>query len=756
MHNMFLLFFFLIHGYGSVSGFVTDASNGEKLAYANVYLENTEYGGATNEKGYYIIQNIPSGDYRIMYSYIGYSLKTLHIQIQPDQNTTMNIELSPEVIEMEEINVSAERLRFEKEVEVSHVTFTPREIKSVPGLFEKDLIKTLQLMPGIVAMHDLSNKLYVRGGSPDENLVLLDGITVYNPSTHLFGLFSTFDPDAIGDAELYAGGFPAKFGDRLSSVLDVATKEGNSKKLAGNVSIGLVTSKLMFEGPIPKGSFLITGRRTYFDALVWAYAKITSDTISLPYYFYDGMAKINFNPTFNDRFTFAGLGGLDIITFETQTDTASKEKIDLEWGNRGTSLRWRRVFNPRFYGEIIGSWSNFLTHFRYQDYEDPTSNLHFYEEIIDYTMKSDFNYFSSETHTTDFGFDAKHLRIEYNLDVTEQRLVEQREHTNLYTVYLQDKWSVIPHILSLQAGLRVIYSTLGERKSVDPRLGLKYHITPNMAFNCSVGKYSQYLITINSQESYFSIFDFWRIIDTLHATPTSYHVIAGIERWLDDNTRFTVEPYYKHYYNLLLPSDNAMMFSAPSESLKAGEGYSTGIDVFFKKSFKDVFGWVSYSLCFTKRKIGNQYYSPRYDRRHNLNIVLGYTLPASIPVINKSVLNIRWYLATGLPYAEDLARYRYRHFYSRNDYWYTDYEWFVLNGPRDARRLPISHRLDMHLEKDFVLFGLNGSWYIDVINVYDKENILFHTWDYDEDPPEKTEYTLLPIPVPSIGVSFKF
>jgi hypothetical protein len=185
-----------------------------------------------------------------------------------------------------------------------------------------------------------------------------------------------------------------------------------------------------------------------------------------------------------------------------------------------------------------------------------------------------------------------------------------------------------------------------------------------------------------------------------------------------------------------------------------GEGYSTGIDVFFKKSYKDVFGWISYSLCFTKRKIGRRYYSPRYDRRHNLNVVVGYTIPASIPVINKGVLNVRWYLATGLPYAEDLARYRYHYFDSSENSW--DYEWLVLRGPRDARRLPVSHRLDLHLEKDFMLFGLDGSWYIDVINVYDKENILFHTWDYDDDPPEKTEYTLLPIPIPSLGVNFRF
>lgn len=740
--------------YGSISGFVTDASNGEKLAYANVYLENSTLGSTTNEKGYYIIHNIPPGSYNIVFSYIGYELEIMKIDARKNHNTVVNIEMKPTIIEIEEISVSAERMRFEKEVEVSHITFSPREIKSIPGLFEKDLIKTLQLMPGVVAMHDLSNKLYVRGGSPDENLVLLDGITVYNPSTHLFGLFSTFNPDAVGDAELYAGGFPAKYGDRLSSVLNVTTKEGNSKKYTGEASIGLITSKLLFEGPIPKGSFLISARRTYFDALVWAYSKIKRDTISLPYYFYDGISKINFNPSPENRFTFAALGGSDVISFEESWDGEPEEKIDLEWGNRGTSLRWRSVFSPKFYGEILGVWSNFLTHFRFEDYSNSTNNLHIYEEIIDYTLKSDFNCFLNNKHTLDFGIDSKYLKIGYNLDVVEQKIFEKTHKTNLSTGYLQDKWSFVPNILYIQAGMRTTYYGLDGRFCFDPRLGIKYHFRPNSALNLSWGKYSQFLVTINSQESYFSIFDFWRPVDSTHAIPSSYHLVAGIEQWLDDNTKFTIEPYYKKYYNLLIPGEDEMMFSSPSESLQVGNGYSTGVDFFFKKRYKKLFGWISYSLCLTKRKIGEHYYSPRYDRRHNLNIIFGFTIPKYILLFKNGTLNLHWYFATGLPYAEDIARYRY-YFYDdeKNDYFF---DWRTIKGPRDAHRLPSSHRLDLHLEKDMRIFGLRGSWFIDVINIYNHNNIAFYTLDHEEDPPKKKGYALLPIPIPSFGINLRF
>jgi hypothetical protein len=737
----------------SISGFVTDASNGENLGFANVYLENTQLGAATNEKGYYIIHNVPPGRYTIVFSYVSYEPAYRSIVIEQGSNLTMNTELAPSPIEMSEIVVSAERTRFEQEVEVSRVTFTTRDIQSVPSLFEKDLIKTLQLMPGVVAMHDLSNKLYVRGGSPDENLALLDGITVYNPSSHLFGLFSTFDPDVVSDAELYAGGFPSKYGDRLSSVLTVTTKEGNSKRVAGTASLGLVTSKLMVEGPIPNGSFVLSGRRTYFDALVWAYSKIFADSVSLPYYFYDGIVKINYNPTPRNRFTISGLGGKDVLSFEESVSGATDEKVDIDWGNRGVSLRWRRVFTPQFYGEIVGAWSNFNTHFRYEDFEDTLNNFDFYETITDYTGKCDFNVFLNKEHTFDFGMDIKALTIEYNFDVANMDTTIEEHRPYLATAYLQDKWFFMPKVLSLQFGVRSSYYSTGNRFRLDPRLGMKYHIGPNSALNVAGGKYSQYLITINNQESYFSIFDFWRPVDSVHAIPTAYHAIIGFEQWIDKDTKFTIESYYKKYENLLIPHSYDRFFSEPSESLQVSDGYSMGLDVFFKKSYKRIFGWVSYSLGYTRRWDGDRYYAPRYDRRHNLNIIMGVHIPGKIPILRNAKLNLRWYFATGLPYAEDLGRYR---IYYVDPEYQTESWWSTIPGPRDAYRLPAAHRLDAHLENTFKLFGMHGTWYIDVMNVYDQENVVFYTYEYDEDPPLKNAVNLLPIPIPSLGVTFRF
>jgi hypothetical protein len=258
---------------------------------------------------------------------------------------------------------------------------------------------------------------------------------------------------------------------------------------------------------------------------------------------------------------------------------------------------------------------------------------------------------------------------------------------------------------------------------------------------------------MNSQESYFSIFDFWRPVGETQDLPTAYHMVAGFEQWVDEGTKFTIEPYYKKYYNLLIPTIKEIFFSEPTDSLKVGDGYATGIDFFLKKTMKDVFGWISYSLSYTKRKFEGNYYAPRYDRRHNLNIVFGFTIPKSVPLIKNGTLSARWYLATGLPYAQDIARYRY---YYWDPYFGTYYDWRTMLSAPDAFRLPVSHRLDMHIEKNMRIFGLEGSWYIDIYNVYNRKNVAFYTVEYDEDRLEIDEYVLLPFPIPSFGFNLRF
>jgi hypothetical protein len=746
-----------------VKGFVVDASNGEPLGFAEVYLKGTELGSVTNERGYYLIQQIPPGRYELIASYVGYEEFGEEITIGPGSVVNINIELEPKSIGVPEVSITAQRARFEKETEASRITLSRREIRSVPSFFESDLIKIIQLLPGVVAMHDLSNKLYVRGGSPDENLVLLDGITVYNPSTHLFGLFSTFNPDAVAEVELISGGFPARYGDRLSAVLDVITKEGNSKQFSGEGSTGLISSKLLLEGSIPKGSFLLSGRRTYFDLLIWGFSKILKKDIELPYYFYDGVGKVNYNPSTDNRFTLAALGGADVISFEERYDSEPWGRVDLRWGNQGTSLRWRRVFTPKLYGELLGAWSNFFTSFRYIDYQDSTYNLHLYEDITDFSVITNFSYFASPAHQLDIGLDFKNLSLSDYWEMDTIEVESPPMAANSFVGWVEDRWIMNP-LLNLRGGARVIYYGPGQRFRIDPRLGLKYRFRANTALNLALGRYSQFLTTLNSQESYFSIFDFWRPVDPGHIPPQAYHLVLGLEQWLGEETQFTVEGYHKRYHDLLLPAEHPLFFSFPSESLKVGNGYSQGLDLFFRKSYQDLYGWVSYSLSFTRRRVDDEVYAPRYDRRHNLNIVLGTLLPQRVPLLKRAKLDLRFYFATGLPYAGDLARYRaYYYDFVKDAFSPSDWDWRFIKGARDSYRYPPAHRLDLHLEKGINLFGLDGHWYFDLINLYGHKSIIYYYWEYYDpntseifDPPRRVSASFLPYPIPSFGIGFKF
>lgn len=771
---LFLLFLFSTINQGIVKGFVSDASNGEKLLFANVYLKDAKIGTATNKQGYYILQNIPEGRYQFVVSYLGYEKFTREIEIRQNTVISLNVELKPTVIKGKEVIVTAQRTRFEKNIELSRITFSQAEIRAIPTFIEADLMKIIQLMPGVVSMHGLSNKLYIRGGSPDENLVLLDGITVYNPSTHLFGLFSTFNPDAVASTELISGGFPAQYGDRLSAVLDVTTKEGNSKEFTSKASVSLISSKLLIEGPIPKGSFLFSGRRTYFDLVAWGLSKIRKGDIQLPYYFYDGIGKVNYDISPDNRFTWAGLGGADVINFKIEEDSEQTGKVNLQWGNQGTSLKWRKVIHPKLYAEMLGAVSNFFTRFGYvysyynsEKEKEDKQELSLDQGILDYTLKVDFTSFPSTHHTIDFGLEVKKLKFttawEFkDEDATEETYKESISPTS-FACYFQDKWEITP-ILYIQPGVRGIYYYLKDdyKIELDPRIRLRYRFRENTALAIAGGKYSQFLTTLNSQESYFSIFDFWIPLSEEHTPPTAYHCIAGIEQWLGDDEKFTIEGYYKKYNNLLIPCESDIFFSFPSESLKVGNGYSLGLEVFLKKSFRNFYGWVGYTLGFTRRRLQGKSYFPRYDRRHNLNIVTGSSLPDRIFLIGKATLNFRWYFATGLPFAADLARYSiYVYDFRENEV--EEGFWSYIKGPRDAHRYPVSHRLDMHIEKNIKIFGLNGSWYIDVMNLYAHKNILFYDYQYEDpktgeelDPPKREEVSLLPWVIPSFGITINF
>jgi hypothetical protein len=482
---------------GAVSGFVRDASNGEPLAYANVYLDKTDFGAATSDKGYYYIGSVPAGTYELVASFIGFATVRRRLSIGSGQTVKANIELPAGTIEVGEVKVTADRARFEREVEVSAVRLDARRLQLVPRVGgEVDLFRTIQSLPGVVTTSDFSNRLYIRGGSPDQNLVLLDGITLYNPS-HLFGMFSPFIPEAVSNVTLLAGGFPARYGNRLSSVLDVTTKEGNAKRYTGDGSVSMLAAKAQVEGPLPRGSFLVAGRRTYLPDLLLA----TFDVKGVGYYFYDLMGKVNFEPWPDSRFTLAGIGAQDVLDFWDPDNRAALD-ARLRWGNRGISARWNRVFTPVLYGEVMAAWSNFHTDFRVK-FGAPDSAL-MKAEIADLMTRTAMTWYAADEHTVDFGVDARcdweYMRFSYG------KL--GFDTTNNYWpvgVYADEKWEVVADKLYLKPGLRLSYYSMGNRFSPEPRASVKYRPAANTAFSAAIGRFTQPAVTLNSTDAVFSI-----------------------------------------------------------------------------------------------------------------------------------------------------------------------------------------------------------------------------------------------------------
>ena len=765
---------------GAVNGFVRDASDGEPLSYCNVYLEKpgasgvegTEYGSATNDNGYFYIGHVPPGSYELVVSFVGYKTERRTLVVSPNQTVNASIELSAGSIEVREVKVTADRARFEREVEVSAVRLETKQLQSIPRVGgEVDLFRTVQLLPGVISTSDFSNRLYIRGGSPDQNLILLDGITVYNPS-HLFGLFSPFIADAVSNVTLLAGGFPAKYGSRLSSVLDVTTKEGNSKRLAGNASASVIAAQGLLEGPLPgpksetrspndetastdsvivnhqsplanpaKGSFLLAGRRTYLpDVLLGALG-----VEGIGYYFYDLMGKANYEPWPDSRFTLTGLAAEDVLDF-WDPENPDGLTARLKWGNRGTSLRWNRVFTPILYGEVVGALSNFYSNFDVNFGTPDTIRMS--TDLTDLTVKADLTWYSTDRLTSDFGLDVRFARSSMSYDYD---TIQFRTADTLWPLaaYIDEKWELVPGRLYLKPGFRLSYYSKGRRFAPEPRLGLKYHPVKNTALNLGLGRYTQPMVTLNSTDAVFSIYDMWLPVQASQALPNALHFIAGGEQWLKRDLVVSLEGYYKDYGDLL-ETRYGDYFTQP-DSLLVADGYSFGADLMLRRTEGWVNGWVSYSYMWTRRSIGDEVYHPHYDRRHNANVVL--TFPRLFWGVDVSA---KWTLGTGLPYSGSIGYYPMYQYRPADPNWWRRPEWNFISGPRDAFRFPIYHRLDAGVTKSWKKKWGEISAFLDVANLYNAKNVLLYYWDVGDDGlPVRHSVGMIPI-LPTIGVKVRF
>ena len=790
-----------------ISGFVREDATGEPISFANVFLSNTGFGAATNQDGYFVITNIPLGSYEINASMIGYGIYKEQIMLFEGETVRLDIRLKEEAIQTSEILVTAERQKFERSMESSQISLNLREINSAPAFVEPDVFRTLQMLPGVQTTSDYSSALYVRGSTPDQNLIMLDGIAIYNPY-HLGGIFSTFNTDAIKEADFHAGGFPARYGGRMGAILNVINREGNTQKITGSANLSFISSKALLEGPIPKwkgmkGSWMISGRRTYFDKVIDALQIPTGQQRSdgsdvyfeFPYYFYDYQVKVNLDLNPDHRLTYSRFYGDDVLDFSwddtQQTSNANvniqsdfNTRINWPWGNHTNGLTWRWIVSPEVVAKTFYSNSRYRFDFdlSFEDrdtytYADSTVvyftnfNFEIYDIINDHTLETEIAWKINDNQEITGGFQIKDVKFDLGIDlgITDQDTsltyspLSLKNTTREIAFFIQDKWD-ISEKLKFQGGIRGTDYNLHEQLYLDPRLGMKYHASDNVALKLNWGLYHQFLTTANNQDENLRLVELWLGIPEDKPASVAQHVIAGIEYMSPKNIFYRLEVYQKEFENLLtLKQENLNTVegdntdSSPLNDFWDTEGSSWGAEFLVKKSTGRFNGWVGYTYAETEYYTEpNGWHHPNFDRARTLNVVGNFELTPDLE-ISTAITN-----SSGNPYTKILGRvYDWNQNLTRRMYWYPIDSYIV--GEKNTERYDGYFRVDVGMiRKGGNLFGLEYDTFWQIMNLTRHLNTLSYTYRTKTDPLTGNQLGVERRPIPmfplilTFGIKFEF
>ncbi|QMW02557.1 TonB-dependent receptor [Spirosoma foliorum] len=797
------LFFFLlirpliaqtISGKFTISGYVRETGSQEALIGVNVYLPGTTIGTTTNTYGFYSL-TLPARDsVRLAYSFVGY--ETVGYSLSLRANQTQNVSLTPGRA-LSEVEVKAETSgeKVSESVRMSTIDIPVAQIKKIPAfLGEKDVLKVLQLMPGVQKGSEGQTGIYVRGGGPDQNLIILDDAVVYNAS-HLFGFFSVFNGDAIKSVELIKGGFPARYGGRLSSVIDLNMKDGNREKLHGEGGIGLIASRLTLEGPLTKnkkGSFLVSGRRTYLDIIAAPLINAqTKGQTQAGYYFYDLNAKANYDFSPTNKIYLSGYFGRD--KFYAHDNTQNND-TGLGWGNATATLRWNHLFNQKLFANLSLIFSNYkfqISAVEKSTLSTDTYSLLYNSGIRDFTLKYDVDYYPTPQHSVKVGLQNTYHRFTPSAIVLQNAGISQAvDNVNTIDVlesgiYAEDTWRP-SNRLRLNAGLRLSYFHQADVNyfKPEPRLSAAYTLKPDLSLKASYAIMNQYVHLLSNTGIGLPT-DLW-VPSTDRVKPQqSQQVAIGIAKDFTTGGAFakglalTVEGYYKSMNNIINYKEGAsfLLLNDPSsannvrweDNVTAGRGWSYGAEVLLQKKIGQFSGWAGYTLSWTQWQFaelnGGQPYYPRYDRRHDVSLVGVYEL-------NKKItLSAVWVYGTGNALTVPVGRFdTYR---AGNTLVYGGSPGIVqtyFNNPRTADDYGTQknsfcaepyHRFDVGVQFHKQKKHHERTWEFSVYNLYDRRNPFFYRLESVEataTQPARTalfRYSVFPV-VPAVSYNFKF
>ena len=781
----FILCFFIFPGFSfsqqfTISGYVKEESTGESLFGTNVYIKENLKGTTTNQYGFYSL-TVPDTSFTLVFSFIGFQLQEFPVKL--NKNIRININLKSNAIEAKEVTINAEKEdRNIQSSEMGRQTLDIEKIKTLPAfLGEVDILKSIQLLPGVSSAGEGNSGFYVRGGGPDQNLILLDEANVYNAS-HLFGFFSVFNADAIQNVTLTKGNMPANYGGRLSSVLDIQMKEGNNKRMGMQGGIGFVSSRFTIEGPIKKdtGSFIVSARRTFIDLFFGEpFVKKGSSISGNKYFFYDLNAKVNYRLSNKDRIFLSGYFGRDVFNFKSPD---SEFFVKVPWGNATATARWNHLFTDRLFLNSSLIYTNYK--FEFEGGQNDFS-FKLFSGITDYNLKEDFTWLPNVNHTVKFGgqyifhvfvpSNATAKAGEVSFDIG--KILRQYAHDA--AVYINDEYEINEKWL-VNGGLRfTLFQQVGpfERyvndpisgeatdtlhysqgqnvktyTHAEPRLALRYSINHLSSFKASVSQNYQY-IHLASLSSISLPTDTWIPSSDKVKPQSSIQYALGYFRNYNNNTyESSVELYYKSMQNQIEYEEGFLPENTVNSNLDnyfvAGKGWSYGAEFFLKKNKGKFNGWIGYTLAWTKRKFpdlnNGKVFFPKYDRRHDVSLVL------SFDISKRWTLGATWVYATG-----NLNTFPERVFVLSNGDILEDY-----GGQRNNYRLAPYHRMDVSATlKGKPHKRYESSWNFAIFNVYNRYNpyiIYFDkTYSADKITIQAKQISLFPL-IPSVTYNFKF
>ena len=762
-------------GRAALHGVVRSAATDAPLAGANVLVEGAgpeteglRRGAGADEAGAFRIGGLPAGRYVVQASYLSYEPLRREVTLAAGEERRLTLALQPASLEAEGVTVTGERAREEADRALGTERLTPAEIKNLPTPFEPDVFRALQLLPGVKAASDFSSGLYIRGGSPDQTLVRLGETTIYNP-THFFGFFSTFNPDAIGDVRLYKGGFPAEYGGRLGSVVDLENRRGSADGFSGTASLGLLAARVVLDGPLPavlapaedrRTTWMLAARRSTLEPLFALLRRQEVEGIPEQFHFYDLNGRVDVPLSGRSSLTLSGYAGADYIDLAFLEDA----QVEIPYGNRAGTLRWTHLWGEQVFSEVAASASRYFSR---PTFELASNTFRRTNELTDLAVSADLEA-SLGAHTLRGGVRGSLFTTALERSLDGEVLFSPRIETSRFSAYAQDTWQPA-EAWRVTTGLRVGYHTRGDHLRLGPRFSVQYRLPlwdERVHLQAGYGRYQQYLTLLTSE--LFSGADTWYTAG--EGVPPAYgdQFVTGLKVDLPGALRLGVEGYYRTMRDLFQvdPFTQDAAGLPYADAFHFGEGYAYGLEMKLERSEERLTGLLGYTLAQTRRRfplinlsevqredlagmnarnaLGGAY-PPKYDRRHDLKVVARYALGEKWEATGVFTY------ATGQAYTKPQAQYKLTNSPTRAS------TRNVFVSPFNGARLPPYHRLDVGVRRLGRLFGLEYELQLQLLNAYNRRNIWFYYYEFeDDDTIRREEVPQLPIPLPNVALTVKF